>query len=156
MTFDDAEILRLCGNRPEGLSLIKGAWALCEVWDDAVDGDKRKSETEIADAFCWALFGLWSNPLWRESRELHSALRVAIADWRAANELEKSGDFEKVVTAYTLRCSPFSFFVAVVLAANGPAAADEAARYFRGMPSPDRLASYMHEHTGMITITPED
>jgi hypothetical protein len=144
----DTNILRLCGGNKDAAELIRGAWHLCEVWDDAIDGDKRKPDMQIHNAFMFAIFGLHRNPVWIKHPELEAALRLTIANWIAANDLEKSRDREHLVTAYTLRCSPYDFFVAVVLAVCGHAAAIEAARYFRGADTPDRLDAYLREHLG--------
>ena len=92
------------------------------------------------------LFELPRNRLWRENAPLHTSMRVTIANWQAANVLERSGEREQVITAYTLRCSPYDFFVAVVLAVAGTDAAARAALYFRALNNTDRLEDYLAEH----------
>jgi hypothetical protein len=140
-------LLRLCGGNADAAALITGFWDFCEVYDDAIDGDKNQADAEIHAAMHWALFGLQSNNFYQRHRAaLQSAMQVAIAEWKAANAMERTRDREQLITAYTLRCSPYSFFVAVVLAAAGPLAAAEAAAYFRTRPSPDRLDDYLREH----------
>lgn len=146
--WDDNEILRLCSGRKDALELIRMMWQIAEVWDDILDGDKRKPDDQINETFLWVLFGLGRNPIWREHAEVRAAARQAIGNWLVANRMEKSGDREQVITAYTLRCSPYDFFVSVVMAVSGAAMADEAALYFRSMPTADRLEDYLHEHLG--------
>ncbi|HEY1129129.1 MAG TPA: hypothetical protein VGF12_06980 [Roseateles sp.] len=141
-------VLRLCGGSEDASRLIFDAWRFAEVMDDAIDGEKQEPDADIYSAFTWALFDLHRNPFYLEHRSaLELALRVAVAEWWAATRMEGSRDREQLVTAYTLRCSPYSFFVAVVLAAAGAKAADEAAHYFRSSPTPDRLDDYLREHS---------
>lgn len=140
-------LLDLCDGQADAVDLILGAWRFAEVYDDLIDGEKRETDQAIHEAVQWALFGLHGNAFYlRHRASLAPALQVAIAEWRAANELERSGEVEQLVTAYTLRCSPYTFFVAVVLAAGGPAAAVRAAEFFRARPSADRLEAYLREH----------
>lgn len=140
-------LLRLCGGNEHAVALIYDAWRFAEVMDDAIDGEKREADADIYKAFTWALFDVHRNPFYAEHRAgLELALRVAVSEWMAATRMESSRDREQLVTAYTLRCSPYSFFVAVVLAASGPAAADEAAHFLRSADGPDRLDDYLREH----------
>jgi hypothetical protein len=143
-----AEVLALCGGNENAASLIDGFWRFCEVWDDAIDGDHKEDDATIHAGMMWALFDLNDNPFYGEHPQLRSALLTCIANWMTANTLERSGDRERVITAYTLRCSPYDFFVAVVLAASGFGAATKAALYFRGRATSDRLDDYLHEHLG--------
>jgi hypothetical protein len=140
------DLLTLCDGNKEAVDLINGFWGFAEVYDDLIDGEKNEADAAIHASMHWALFGLSENNFYRQHRELRSAMQVCIAEWKAANALEKSGDREKVATAFTLRCSPFSFFTAVVLAAAGPAAAEQAAIIFRSIGASDRLDDYMREH----------
>lgn len=143
------DLLDLCDGNVDAVSLIVESRNLCEVWDDAIDGESKESPENINRAFQWALFGFEDNPFYQSHPELRSALQVAIANWLTANALEKSGDPEKLFTAYTLRCSPYDFFVSVVLAAAGPVNALKAALAFRTEASPDRLDNYLEEHLGV-------
>lgn len=143
----DTEILELCAGNQDALRLIRGFWTFCEVWDDLVDQDKPVAPGTVNSAFVWAMFTLQENPVYRAHPGLAMALRVVISNWFAANRMEKSGDYDQTVVAYTLRCAPYDFFVAVVLAVAGPAAADAAALRFRAAPTPaDSLPAYLNEH----------
>jgi hypothetical protein len=143
--MDDAILIDLCDGNQEAVDLIRGIWKLCEVCDDLIYGDKRLPDADIHALFLWLLFVLPNNPVWQRI-EVQASFRLAISNWFAANQLEKSGDREKVITAYTLRCSPYDFFATRVMAAAGPQAGDRAALVFRGMDSPDRLDDYLNEH----------
>ena len=136
----------VCGDENAAL-LIRGFLNLCEVWDDAIDRDHAGSDASINGAFEWALFELNANPFYVAHPELSSAMRVCIANWKTANYLENSKYLEHLHTAYTLRCSPYDFFVAVALAAGGQEAADRAAFAFRGRLTGDSLDAYIKEHT---------
>lgn len=142
-----AEILALCGGNEDAASLIEGFWGFCEVWDDAIDGEKNESDQAIHKGMMWALFELNDNPFYLAHPELRSALQVCIAEWMAANELERNpARDDHLHTAYVLRCSPYSFFAAVVLAASGHDAAVRAAYYFRSQETADNLSDYVKEH----------
>lgn len=139
------EVSRLCQGVQPAIDLIHDAWSHCEVWDDLVDKDKDVSADQVNKLMKWALFDVHQNPVFQSTPQLHFLLRVVVANWLAANELEKSEIREERVTAYTLRCAPYDFFVGVVLAVSGGAAADEAARYFRSLPSPDRISEIIEQ-----------
>lgn len=148
-------LLRLCSGDAQAVALIEDFWDFCEVWDDAIDGQKNESDADIHRAFMWALWGLHDNLFYRKhERALRHAMQVTIANWQASNVLERSGDREKVITAYSLRCSPYDFFAAVVLAASGVQAAAEAALYFRGAENEDRLDDYLAEHLKECNVAP--
>lgn len=144
---EQAHLFELCGGNAHAVALIRGAWKLAEVWDDCIDGEKNESDQAIDEAFCWALFGLSDNVFFQQHRmALRPAFMQAIAGWRAANQLERSSAADNLHTAYVLRCAPYQFFIAVVLAANGIEAATKAAVYFYGRPTADSLEAYMAEH----------
>lgn len=149
MTGEHEFLIDLCGGNHEAVALIEGAWRFCEVWDDAIDGEKKESDDAINAAFQWALFELNDNAFYRRRPELRNALASSIALWRAANQLEAGRPQpspDHLHTAYVLRCAPYNFFVAVVLAANGIDAAASAALYFYGRPTSDSLEAYVAEH----------
>lgn len=139
-------LLRLCNGNEHALQLILDAWRFSSVYDHAVDDQKSPADA-VHRAFEWALFDLHRNPFYIEHRAaLELTFRVCVAEWRAATRMESSKNREQLVTAYTLRCSPFTFFVAVVLAAGGASAADEAALFIRSAEQSDRLDDYLREH----------
>jgi hypothetical protein len=135
-----------CGGDLDAVDLIMGMWSLCEVWDDAVDRDKHKPEKAVNAAFEYALFGLHENAVYRRHPGLKLALRTAVINWKTANELEKTGEREQLVTAFALRCSPFDFFLAVIQCVAGVERAQEAALAWRG-DTTDTFSSYLAEHT---------
>ncbi|MDG4675664.1 hypothetical protein P9A16_31685 [Shinella sp. 838] len=141
------EIDRLASGDKDALDLIHGAWKACSVWDDLIDKDNVPTEQQINDCFLWALFDLQNNRVYRENPHLAFVLRLTISNWFAANRLEREEEREKRITAYTLRCSPYDFFVAVIMCVAGPSAADEAAYLFRSMNTTDNLEDYLSEHT---------
>lgn len=139
-------IAELCGGNDAAVALIEETWLLACVYDDAIDGQKQRTDDEIHRAFAFAVFGLHANPVWRAHPELRLALLNSIACWRAANALQYSQDKEVLHSAYVLRCSPYQFFVSVVLAVSGMEAAVKAAAFFYGRRTNDSLAEYLAEH----------
>lgn len=139
----------LCGGDQDAARFIIDAWTFAMVYDDAIDGDKHADVYEIHSAFQWAVMGLHRNPFYLAHQDtLDAAFQTAMVDWLAANELEQSGDREKLATAYILRCSPYTLFTTVVLLAAGIEKAKEAAIYFRTLPyASDTIDGYIAEHT---------
>jgi hypothetical protein len=144
--MDREQLLMLCSRDEAAADLIAEAWNFAIVYDDAVDGDKR-NEKAIHRAMQWALIGLHDNPFMQRHPDLKLVLQVAIAEWRAANQFERSREPEKLRVAHVLRCSPYSFFVAVVLKASGPDMAATAAELFYSSNPGDSLDAYLAEHT---------
>lgn len=139
-------LLKLCGDA-DAASLCDEFLRLCEVYDDAIDGDPVDPDAAHR-AFWWALVELGGNRFYRDHYSvLRNSLATVILKWKTANQLERSGDRDRVATAYTLRCSPYDFVIAVVMEAAGPAAAEHAASALYGADTPDdRFDAYMAEH----------
>jgi hypothetical protein len=135
----------LCKNK-YAADLIAEFWRMAEVWDDTVDKDGKESESAVNRAFLWAICGRDENPFLLEHPELRLAIKQTVAMWLAANALERSGEPDKIRTAYTLRCSPYLLFVSIVIAAAGVEAGAKAALFFYGGPDNDSFDAYMAEH----------
>lgn len=146
MSEFDEKLNRFCFENADAVALIRGFWKMCVTWDHLVDKDEDVPAKLINEAFTWALFDAPVNPVYRQNPALIVVLRTVIANWFAANELQKAPTREQKITAYTLRCCPYDFFVAVVLCVSGPEMADEAALWFRGSPNDDRLEDFLREH----------
>lgn len=142
-----ADLFRLCGANDDAMALIEGVWGFCEVWDDCIDRDNMEPEPLVNQAMLWALCDKEENPFLIQHPHLREALRQMAVIWLAANQLERSGNAYKVNAAYTLRCSPYLFFVSVVTAAAGMAAGVEAAELLFGNEFNDTLQGYLIEHT---------
>lgn len=142
-------LLKLCAGNGDAARLIEEAWRFAAVYDDAIDGDKRGSETEIHNSFAWALWGLQRNRFYQQHRTtIDTVMQVAVEQWKTANAFERSGERDKLAVAYVLRCSPYTLFAAVVLLANGPEAVADAMVYFHSVRgSTDTLDAYLAEHT---------
>ncbi len=138
-------VLSLCENH-QARDLIAQVWRVVEVWDDAIDRDGSEDNDTISAAFEWLLFGLPRNTFYRDHPALQSALFVAVGNWHCANRLEAIGTRKALVPAYTLRCSVYDFFVAVVLADAGPLAARQAAMRLHLSIDGDPFDDYLNEH----------
>lgn len=144
--WDSFEVACVCGGDWQAAELIGKVWAFVEVWDDAIDGEKNETDEAIHEAFLFALFGLHRDPFFAKHRQaLEPAFMLMVAEWQASNVLQRSGVDEAVRTAHFLRCSPFTFFVAVAMAAGGLAAARRAAIYFRTLPQADKQDDFVAE-----------
>lgn len=142
------QLAALCGDDQDATALIAGVWNLCEVWDDAIDGEKNESDDDIHRAFEFALFDLHANGFYQRHRAtLEPVMRLMIDNWKCANDLERMGTPGALVHAYALRCSPYDFFYTVVLLASGPHAAVRAAQLLRCQQMDvDSIPAYFAEH----------
>jgi hypothetical protein len=145
MTIGHDTLLDLCSGNDHAVSLIEGVWELAEVYDHLVDGDKHP-EDAVHRAMAFALFGIHANPVYRQHPELQHVLMQTIALWRAANLLERTRNPDALNVSYTLRCSPFNFFVSVVMCVSGEKKAIQAAELFYGPDDDDTLVGYVREH----------
>lgn len=141
------KLMELCNGNTEAADFISQIWTFFIVWDDAVDGDKRKPVDTINSAMLWALFGLHDSKFYREHvATLRPAIMQAISSWLVANKFEKSGDESKVEQAYFMRCAPYELFSTVVLLAGGFQQQLKAVEFFRSMAPEDTLFKYKLEH----------
>jgi hypothetical protein len=91
------------GNK-DAANFIEQFFYLCHLWDDLVDGDKKRSVEEINMAFWAALVLIPENPFYRQNwADLQPIIVAAINDWHTANALEEAPEGRDI--AYTLRCS---------------------------------------------------
>jgi hypothetical protein len=146
-TIDHDILLELCSGDVHAVSLIEGVWEFVEMYDDLVDGD-RHPENAVHKSMDFVLFGLNANPCYRSNPVLQHSLYHAIVLWKVANSLERTRNPDALNVSYTLRCSPFNFFVSVVLCVGGMEKAIRAAELFYDPGDDDTLASYVLEHIG--------
>lgn len=139
-------LLRLCAGNESAVALIEGVWSMCTLYDDCIDRDKMMGAEGVHEAMGWALFGINENPVYRAHPELRHALMQMIANWRAANLMERSGRVEALHAAYVLRCSPYGFFASVVQCVAGMEASIDAIQHFYGADTDDRFEAYLKEH----------
>lgn len=137
-----AAVSTLCGGNDDAVRLIFDVWHYVETWDDLVDQDKPVEPQQVNALMTWAIFELPLNSIYRSFPELQFLFRVVVSNWFASNVLEKQGP-EGRARAYSLRCSPYDFFVGVVLVTSGAKAADDAALFFRSLPTGERFDEYM-------------
>lgn len=141
-------LLELCSGSREAVALIEGIWHLAEVYDAVIDGDADLTQSDVHKAMAFALFGLHANPVYRNNPALQLVLMQTVALWRAANELEQSGDLETLRASYVMRCSPYGFMVSVVLCVSGMDAAIRAAELLHSPTDEDTFEAYCREHLG--------
>lgn len=121
----------LKGNEPAvDLCLMVGR--ISHVWDDVLDGDRPVSALDLHQAFFDAMITVQEHPFMVQHRaDLQPALRLAIFDWIAANELEEGSDHDRTL-AFCLRDSLSAFAVQCAHLIGGPAyAAQNSARVRR-------------------------
>lgn len=73
-------------------------------WDDLIDQDRHLAQQEIHDSMFKALVLLPSNPFYAQHlQSLQPVLVNAIANWRAANAFEATGDTRQLQLAFVIR-----------------------------------------------------
>ena len=117
------------------------------VWDDAVDGDNEQhGPADISRAFELLLVHIPRNAFYQRHRqELQPVIEVAIADWHAANHLQRTGDAEMVLRAHTLRFSGLAVWILCCRLTAGQDAAARAAIAFRTAIPAETAEQFAHE-----------
>lgn len=141
-------LLELCSGSRDAAALIRGVWDMAEVYDSVVDGDNDLTPDDVHNSMAFALFGLHANPVYRDNPALQLVLMQTIALWRAANNMEQTGDAETLRSSYVMRCSPYNFMISVVLCVSGMDAAIRAAELLYSPTDEDTFEAYCREHVG--------
>ncbi len=111
--MDDKHLAWLKGDRA-AFALITELFEVLHFWDDLIDGDREVAAQEVNSRMWSALVGVQENPFWqRNFHALMPVLKVAIANWHAANEMERTADEQDKRIAFILR----STYVDLVTAA---------------------------------------
>ncbi|HQR20134.1 MAG TPA: hypothetical protein PKV98_04670 [Burkholderiaceae bacterium] len=115
--------------------------AISNTWDDLIDRDQPMSERRINDMMWEALIELPANEFYaRHQQSLHPLLAVAILNWHAANQMERSyGDLE---VAYILRSSFVDILAMVALLCGGRDHAQDMVPVIREATHHEGLAVY--------------
>jgi len=86
----------------EAVAFLEQVFRISQVWDDIIDGDKEVPREAVNKAF-WEAITLPENPFYaRHFDKLQPVMQVAMADWMAANQLEK-GDAHDRNIAFVIR-----------------------------------------------------
>lgn len=90
----------------DALHYIMCLYAITQIWDDLVDGDRQRTSDDINRMLRIALIDLNENAFFIRYRDkLVPLMLSAILQWQDANVLEKSDVVEDLVRAYSLRVS---------------------------------------------------
>ena len=93
---------------------------IAHLWDDLVDKDRTRSDTDINDAFRLALVEIPMNPFYRKfSFDLSPLFLNTILQWEDANVLESAEEHDKDM-AYMLRASFLQIFNYCAFLIGGP------------------------------------
>lgn len=121
--------------------------AVADVWDDLVDKDCEVQEDEINRAMMICLSGIPRNAFYcRHMSELVPVMETSIANWMAANVLEKCKDNAKALeVANVIRHDLASVFVHMARLIGGLEWAAEVAPEIRMLAQNDSLAEFLKE-----------
>lgn len=138
-------LTHLDGDR-DALAFLQALNDVVNTWDDLIDRDTEIGPAEIHRAFTALLVDIPRNPFYRRwQNELQPCIETAIADWHAANRLERGGDEQKA-RAHVLRFNLLSVWVLCARIKRGMEGAIEAATALRNAIPTETLADYLREH----------
>lgn len=121
--------------------------ALCDVahlWDDLIDGDRPVSPADVHNALSAALVDIPSNAFYRQHfYALMPVIKVAIANWHAANVMELTDSEQDKRIAFVLRSSYADLVTACADILGGPAWASHVALEARRSVSAEGWEAYL-------------
>lgn len=101
--MDKKHLEWLRGNRA-AFDLITTLFGILHFWDDLIDGDREVTAADVNRTMFDALVTVHENLFWREHfYSLMPVLKLAIANWHAANAMELSYDEQDRRIAFILR-----------------------------------------------------
>lgn len=87
---------------PEAVAFVEAAARISQTWDDLVDGDAAVASDRVNEAF-WEAMTLPENLFYAQHyHRLQPVMQTAMADWMAANTLERNSDHGRNL-AFVLR-----------------------------------------------------
>lgn len=120
----DAEVDRIyhmaaCGNA-EAATFLRTACHLAHFWDDLIDHDRSVPDAEVHDAMWAAMVTLPRNRFYRANfDDLNPVLCVAVTNWRAANEMERTDSDDDKRIAFIIRSSYMDLITHTALLCGG-------------------------------------
>lgn len=88
----------------DACTMLNALGFAAHLWDDLVDADQQRTAEDINRMLFNAFIGLANNPFYAaHSQAVRAVLCVSINAWQNSNVLEKRGEGDDLVRAYTLR-----------------------------------------------------
>lgn len=117
------------------------------LYDDLIDGDTEIDEDFVHQVMWDLMVRLPMNPFYaKHANSLTPVVVTGILNWRAANEMEKSGCDEELAIAHSIRYSINDIAYMVMVILGGPNHAAQYARDARLAFQRDTFKHYMREH----------
>lgn len=119
--MDEKHLEWLKGDRG-AFDFITDLFSVLHFWDDLIDGDRTVSAAEVNCSMWNALVGIQENAFWqRNFHALMPVLKVAIANWHAANEMERTENEMDKRIAFILRSTYVDLVTACAYIVGGKA-----------------------------------
>ena len=142
----DGLLALLCGDEWAARFLLDIA-ACSHAYDDLIDKDKPSSDAAIHNMMWRALIDIPANPFFHTHQDvLRPVLATSILNWRAANEMEKSGCLEQLRISHAARYELSDVLLLCMVLTGGREHATDNARRARLMGQHDTWANYKSEH----------
>lgn len=117
----------LQGNQ-EALDFLQHLNHVVNVCDDLVDGDEPAVANRVSSGFESAMVHIARSPFYqRHFQDLQPHIEVAIANWHAANDMQKIDDDEMITRAHVLRFSAINVIIMCCRLIGGQAWANQCA-----------------------------
>lgn len=118
-TFRVALTEAFCGNQ-QAVQLCLDTLDVLHLWDDLIDKDKTRTDSDINAAFRCLIYDIPMNPVYRQLQGTIAPLMLNIMlKWRDANILESEGADVDLHKAYMLRAGVYDLFAYLAYAIGG-------------------------------------
>lgn len=132
----------------QALNFLQHYDYVANVWDDLIDGDLDGRDPRVSRAFEAALIHIPRNPFYQAHRQdLQPLMEMAISNWHAANEFQKSKVKDDLAKAHILRFSGIDVFLMCARLIGGMEWANECAVLLRSVYPAESLESFVSEVT---------
>ena len=134
------------GGNEDALRMYQAFVFLAHVWDDLVDKDRERSETDINQAFLTALVWLPSNPFYRMIQQAILPMwLVVVSSYEVANKFERDKDPHGIEISHGLRYAAGNIIAYAVHVCVGDKAKEYLPEVWKAMVF-ERFDDYRQEH----------
>ncbi|WP_203234813.1 hypothetical protein [Modicisalibacter coralii] len=144
MYFDDGVLETWLKGDRDAVEFIGIISDIAHVWDDLIDRDHPVDDETIDRVFSNMLIDLPRNAFYvKHFDRLHAILTTAIANWQAANKMEREGDDYERSIAFILRSSYVDLVTQSAYLLGGAAWARQVAEEIRLMTHRETYGGYL-------------
>jgi hypothetical protein len=148
MSTTATALFRLMAGNADAVQMVQDIAFASHIYDDLIDCDKKTTQEQIHALMWKMLIALPMNPFYRQHEAMFRPLLITgILNWRAANEMEKTGDLEELHISHVTRYAIADVAIMAMALAGGQDHAVANTRELRLLSQQDTWANYHKEHT---------